>query len=117
MALYSRHSLSLFFTKLPLTERTTLFTIDNHSDKQVTVTTHFTNPNTGEEVGEYSYIVFCQGAHLGSDGYPVLTSPWKFVGHCVTYRLNDDGTEITPLALLTPRHEESLIEEPLGGVE
>jgi len=85
----------MFFTKLPLTERTTLFTIDNRSDKQVTVTTHFTNPNTGEEVGEYSYIVFCKGAYLCSDGYPVLTSPWKTVGHWITYRLNNGITEIT----------------------
>jgi hypothetical protein len=85
----------MFSTKPPLTERTTLFSIDNHSDKQVTVTTHFTHPETGEKVGEYSYIVFCESAYLGSDGNAVLVSPWKWVGHWVTYSLKDGVAEVS----------------------
>jgi hypothetical protein len=85
----------MFSTKPSLIEKTTLFSIDNHSDKQVTVTTHFTHPETGEKVGEYSYIVFCESAHLGSNGDAVLVSPWKWVGHRVTFRLNNGVTEVS----------------------
>jgi hypothetical protein len=85
----------MFSTKPSLIEKTTLFSIDNHSDKQVTVTTHFTHPETGEKVGEYSYIVFCERAYLSVCGDAVLVRSSKWVGRWVTCRLNDGVTEVS----------------------